>query len=207
MAKNPDWSSVETAVLLENYQTREMHKLQEILTKCYFPRPPEGIKRQMEKLYAAGMPLDLERIRHLSIRKLWDKKDHQKFNEQLHRWRENNPTYFNRWFKEHPNYLNNWFKQHKGYWRNFLQRHPDYWKRYKLYIRKNFDKVFLDVFRNKQDLPFKDVYAEVKNLTGLPIKARTLEKLLLKYENKPRGMPIIRTETGNYKINTSYYQN
>ncbi len=209
MAKNPDWSSVETAVLLENYQTREMHELQEILAKCYFPRPPEGIKRRLEILYRDGLPLDIKRIEHLRKRKLWRKEDYQKFKKQLHTWRGNNPRYFSRWLKEHPDYLRQWLDEHKGYskmsWKRFCERHPNYKKRYNFYIRRNIDNLLMTIFNDKQDLSSNEIYSRIKNLTGISLKERTLEKLLLKYGGLPRGSPVIKIESENYQLNPSFY--
>lgn len=207
MAKNPDWSSVETTVLLEKYQTKEMHELQEILTKCYFPRPAEGIKRRLERLYRDGLPLDIKRIEYLRKRRFWRKEDHRKFNEQLHNWRVNNPIYFSRWLNEHPDYLKRWFSEHKGYskisWKKFRQKHPDY--RYKR-VTRHIDNFFPRVFNSTPELPLKEISVGIENLTGISLKENTLEKLLLNYEGKPRGPPIVKTETGNYRLNDSFYR-
>lgn len=76
--------------------------------------------------------------------------------------------------------------------------------KYKGLIR-HIDNLLPQVFNGNPELPLKEISSGIENLTGISLKERTLEKLLLKYENLPRGPPIVKTETGNYKLNSSFY--
>lgn len=68
------------------------------------------------------------------------------------------------------------------------------------------DSFLPQVFNGKPELSLGDISVGIENLVGISLKEGTLEKLLLKYENKPRGPPIIKTETGNYRFNDLHYQ-
>jgi hypothetical protein len=132
---NPTWRDSEVTLLLENYLTKEMRELEEVLAQYDFPRPPEGIKRKLENLLAEGMALDKERIKYLSKRKYWRQEAYLKHKNQSHVWRRNNPDYFKSWCEEHPDYMKSWLTAHPGYFREaakrFLEKNPDYFKNYR----------------------------------------------------------------------------
>ena len=82
----------------------------------------------------------------------------------------------------------------------------DFDYRYKKLVR-HIDSVLPQIFNSKPELPLKEISNGIENLTGISLKERTLEKLLLKYENKPRDPPIIKTESGKYRLNDLFYRN
>lgn len=207
---NPQWTSGETNILLEHYQTKEMYKLQEILARYYFPRPPEGIKRRLEKLSELGIEIDKEKLEHLRKRKLWHKTDYEKFKAQSRMWCKNNPDYFKMWSREHPDYLKKWFDEHKEYSKTakqrFLERHPNYYRNYKFYLKDCMDSLLPQIFCDKQELPLNEITSGIENLTGISYKRKTLEKILTKYKNNTRGSPLIKTSLANYKLNNLFYK-
>lgn len=79
-----------------------------------------------------------------------------------------------------------------------------YGKEYKKVIR-HVDNFLPQVFNSKPELSLRDISARIDNLSGIYLKERTLEKILGKYESKPRGPPVIKTESGNYQLNSSFY--
>jgi len=69
------------------------------------------------------------------------------------------------------------------------------------------DSFLPQVFNGNPELSLRAISTGIDNLSGIFLKERTLEKLLAGYENKPRGIPIIKTESGNYQLNLSFYKN
>jgi hypothetical protein len=86
----------------------------------------------------------------------------------------------------------------KGYFRSY-----DY--RYKNIIR-HVDNLLPQVFNSIPELSLKAISNGIDNLSGISLKERTLEKLVGKYEGLPRGPPIVKTESGNYRLNGSFYR-
>jgi len=85
------------------------------------------------------------------------------------------------------------------------KRYPGHYDlKYKRLIR-HIDNLFPQIFNGKPELQLKEISSRIENLAGIYLKKRTLEKLLLNYENNVRGPPIIKTETGSYKLNHSFY--
>lgn len=81
-----------------------------------------------------------------------------------------------------------------------------YAKEYKKVIR-HIDTYLPQVFNGNPELSLKTISDGIDNLSGISLKERTLEKLIGKYEGLPRGPPIIKTESGNYQLNPSFYKN
>lgn len=78
--------------------------------------------------------------------------------------------------------------------------------RYKNIIR-HVDNLLPQVFNGNPELSLKAISDGIDNLSGISLKERTLEKLVGKYEGLPKGLPILKTETGNYRLNDSFYKN
>jgi hypothetical protein len=76
--------------------------------------------------------------------------------------------------------------------------------KYKRLIR-HIDNLLPHLFNGNSELQLKEICNGIENLAGIYIKEGTLEKLLLKYKGKPRGLPVIKTESGSYKLNSSFY--
>lgn len=121
-------------------------------------------------------------------------------------------------FKVNPNTVRYCLFQRKGY----LNR-KDYEEKYRnrpnIYIkRKNYDlkyksvvrhidNLFPQIFNSNPELPLSEISGRIDNLTGVHLKETTLETLLNKYNGKARDPPLIKTESGNYKLNSSFYKN
>lgn len=73
--------------------------------------------------------------------------------------------------------------------------------------KRHIDKILPQVFKNNPELPLKQISNGIDKLAGVYIKEKTLEKILTKYEGNPRGLPIVKTETGNYRLNDLFYKN
>lgn len=80
----------------------------------------------------------------------------------------------------------------------------DYDLRYKHLIR-HLDTVLPQLYNGNSDLPLSRLTVRIGELTGIQMQEETLEKLLAGYQGKPRGPPLLRTESGSYKLNPSYY--
>ena len=77
--------------------------------------------------------------------------------------------------------------------------------KYKRLIR-HIDSVFPQIFNGKPELSLNEISDRIENSAGIYLKEKTLERLLAGYEGKPRGPPILKTESGNYRLNDSYYR-
>lgn len=85
------------------------------------------------------------------------------------------------------------------------KRYPGHYDlKYKRLIR-HVDSVLPQVFNGNPELSLNDICIGIDNLKGISLKEGTLEKLIGKYQRMPRGPPIVKTETGNYKLNPSFY--
>lgn len=217
---NPIWTQGEIEVLLRNYQTKEMYELEEIMANYDFPRPPEGIKRKLEKLLVEGMSLDKERIKYLGKRKFWRKEAYLIFKGQLSIWRKNNPRYFRQWFMEHRDYMKQFFATHIGYQKRvkkrFLEKHPDYFRNYYRQFLKDYnskykrltrhiDVVLPKVFNSNPELSLQEISSRIGSLSGIHLGEVTLENIIKKYESKASDPPLVKTESGNYRLNHSFY--
>lgn len=89
---------------------------------------------------------------------------------------------------------------------NIEEYNKEYDLKYKKVVR-HIDTFLPQVFNGNPELSLRAISDGIDNLSGVSLKERTLEKLLLKYEGTPRGQPIIKTETGNYCLNDSFYKN
>jgi len=78
--------------------------------------------------------------------------------------------------------------------------------RYKNIIR-HVDNLLPQVFNGNPELSLKAISDGIDNLSGISLKEKTLEKLVGKYEGLPRGPPILKTESGNYRLNDLFYKN
>lgn len=81
------------------------------------------------------------------------------------------------------------------------------WTRNTRYVKRHIDKYLPQVFNGNPELSLRAISDGIDNLSGIALKERTLEKLLLNYEGLPRGPPIIKSESGNYRLNDSFYKN
>src|SRR3989338_5525211 len=76
-------------------------------------------------------------------------------------------------------------------------RRRDFDYRYKR-LTRHIDSLLPQIFNSKLELSLGDISVGIRNLSEISLRERTLEKLLLKYENTERGPPILKTESGNY---------
>lgn len=79
------------------------------------------------------------------------------------------------------------------------------WTRNTRYVKRHIDKYLPQIFNGDSELQLKEISIGIGNLTGISLKERTLEELLLKYRGLPRGSPVIKIEGGNYQLNPSFY--
>lgn len=104
----------------------------------------------------------------------------------------------------------------KNYQREYRKR-PEVKLRYKeqrkIYdlkyknIVRHIDNFFPQIFNSNPELPLKEISSRIDNLTGVHLKESTLETCLNKYETKARDPPLIKTESGQYRLNPSFYGN
>lgn len=76
--------------------------------------------------------------------------------------------------------------------------------KYKRVIR-HMDSVLPQVFNGNPELSLNNICIGINNLKGISLKEKTLERLIGKYEGLLKGPPIVKTETGNYQLNTTFY--
>ena len=75
-------------------------------------------------------------------------------------------------------------------------------------IKREIDKILPQVFNNGYpELPVKEICNRIDNLTGVHLKRSSLENLLNKYVVKARDPPLIKTDSGQYRLNPSFYGN
>lgn len=98
----------------------------------------------------------------------------------------------------------------KYYNKSYRKRHEirlkirDYDYKYKRLVG-HLDSILPQVFNLHSELGLGDISNEIKNLAGISLQESTLEKIIAKYEDKPRGSPIIKTKSKNYLLNFSFY--
>ena len=76
--------------------------------------------------------------------------------------------------------------------------------RYKHLIR-HLDTALPQLYNGDSELPLSGLTGRIGELTGIQMQEGTLEILLKGYQGKPRGPPVLRTESGSYRLNSSYY--
>ena len=82
--------------------------------------------------------------------------------------------------------------------------HKRYDREYKHLIR-HLDTILPRLYNGNSDLSLTEMAGRIESNIGIRMQEQTIEKLLVRYEGKPRGPPLLRTETGSYKLNPSYY--
>jgi len=93
-------------------------------------------------------------------------------------------------------------------WKKENRKNMAYDKNYDLKYKKvirHIDSFLPQVFNGNPELSLRAISDGIDNLSGISLKERTLEKLVGKYEGNPKGPPILKTETGNYQLNLSFY--
>ncbi|GAG20259.1 unnamed protein product [marine sediment metagenome] len=78
--------------------------------------------------------------------------------------------------------------------------------KYKRLVR-HIDKILPQIFNGEAELSLIEMSSGIDKLTGVYIKERTLEKILNRYEGEPRGEPLVKTESGKYRLNDLFYKN
>ena len=78
--------------------------------------------------------------------------------------------------------------------------------KYKRVVR-HIDTYFPKIFNSNPDLPLSEISSRIGSLSDIHLKENTLETLLNKYNGNPRGSPLIKTDSGKYQLNPSFYGN
>ena len=81
--------------------------------------------------------------------------------------------------------------------------HQLYDLRYKHLIRR-LDIILPALYNGNPELSLPAMSERIEARAGIKMQEGTLEKLLGKY-NGERGPPVLKTESGSYKLNPSYY--
>ena len=81
---------------------------------------------------------------------------------------------------------------------------PEYDLRYKHLIR-HLDTILPTLYNGNPELTLPEISERIETHAGIRMQEGTLEKLLARYEGKPRGPPVLKTESGSYKLNPSYH--
>jgi len=72
------------------------------------------------------------------------------------------------------------------------------------HLTRHVDSILPQTFNGNDELSLAEISGRIANMIGVSVRERTLEKLLARYEGKPRGPPALKTEKG-YRLNPSYY--
>ena len=71
-------------------------------------------------------------------------------------------------------------------------------------LKRHLDTALPQLFNGRPELSLTELSGGIETHAGIKMQAVTLEKLLARYEGKPRGPPAIKTESG-YRLNPAYY--
>ena len=79
-----------------------------------------------------------------------------------------------------------------------------YWRNYSR-LRRHLDKVLPKVFNGDSELSLQEVTNRVGDSAGVKVREATLENILGKCESNRGCSPLVKSDSGNYCLNPSFY--
>lgn len=94
-------------------------------------------------------------------------------------------------------------RYHTFHARRDFESYRRWYARNYMRISRHLDSVLPTLYNGNSELSLAELTGRIESNAGIAMRESTLEKLLGKYEG---NKPLVKTESGKYHLNQSYYQ-